>query len=60
MQSILPKQKFFLAAAIVLGMGLSLAEPAYAAGSNMPWEGPLTKFFSLLKGLWPRFLAQLL
>ena len=37
MQSILPKQKFFLAAAIVLGMGLSLAEPAYAAGSNMPW-----------------------
>ena len=50
MQTILPKRKYYLAAAIVLGIGFSLAEPAYAAGSNMPWEGPLTQILQSIEG----------
>ena len=50
MQTILPNRKYYLAAAIVLGIGFSLAEPAYAAGSNMPWEGPLTQILQSIEG----------
>lgn len=40
-------------AALTLGLGLSilcLASPAYAAGSGMPWEGPLTQILSSVEG----------
>ena len=43
MMTILPKQKYFAGALLAIGLGLVMSEPAYAAGSNMPWEAPLTQ-----------------
>ena len=40
-------------AVLTLGLGLSilcLASPAYAAGSGMPWEGPLTQILASVEG----------
>ncbi|MGB6229472.1 MAG: TrbC/VirB2 family protein [Litorimonas sp.] len=39
------------AAALALGLAmLTLAGPAHAAGSGMPWEGPLTQILSSVEG----------
>jgi len=38
MKTILPKQK------------LLLSEPVYAAGSNMPWEAPLSQILQSIEG----------
>jgi len=50
MKTILPKQKYYLAGAMATGLALLLSEPAYAAGSNMPWEAPLTQILQSIEG----------
>ena len=50
MQSILPKQRYYLGAALAAGLGLMMSEPAFAAGSNMPWEAPLTQILQSIEG----------
>ena len=50
MTTILPKQKYFAGALLAIGLGLILSEPAYAAGSNMPWEAPLTQILQSIEG----------
>ena len=50
MTTILPKQKYFAGALFAIGLGLIMSEPAYAAGSNMPWEAPLTQILQSIEG----------
>jgi len=50
MTTILSKQKYFAGALLAIGLGLVMSEPAYAAGSNMPWEAPLTQILQSIEG----------
>jgi type IV secretion system protein VirB11 len=48
-------------AAAVLGIGaLCLPEPALAAGSNMPWEAPLTAVLESIEGPVARIIAVII
>ena len=50
MMTILPKYKYYAAPLLAIALGLLMSEPAYAAGSNMPWEGPLTQILQSIEG----------
>lgn len=44
----------------LLGMSLVLAAPAYAAGSGMPWEGPLDQILQSIEGPVARIVSVII
>ena len=44
-------------AAAIIGIGLLIAGPAHAAGSGMPWEGPLDQILQSIEGPVARIAA---
>jgi len=44
------KLHFPVRTALILGCIVLFAHPAYAAGSGMPWEGPLTQILQSIEG----------
>ena len=49
-----------LRAATAIGMASLLAAPAYAAGSGMPWEGPLDQILQSIEGPVARIVAVII
>ncbi|MEM0985572.1 MAG: TrbC/VirB2 family protein [Pseudomonadota bacterium] len=47
-------------AGICLAIGAALAAPAYAAGSGMPWEGPLDSILQSIEGPVARIVAVII
>lgn len=48
------------ALSLALALGLGLALPAHAAGTGMPWEGPLTQILSSIEGPVARIVAVII
>ena len=46
--------------AAVVAIGLLLAGPAHAAGSGMPWEGPLDQILQSIEGPVARIVAVII
>ena len=46
--------------ALSLALALGLALPAHAAGTGMPWEGPLTQILSSIEGPVARIVAVII
>tara|TARA_R110002126_G_scaffold251653_1_gene394683 strand:- start:16802 stop:17137 length:336 start_codon:yes stop_codon:yes gene_type:complete len=46
--------------AAALAIGLALAAPAHAAGSGMPWEGPLDQILTSIEGPVARIVAVII
>jgi len=46
--------------ALALGGATLLAAPAYAAGSGMPWEGPLDQILQSIEGPVARIVAVII
>ena len=47
-------------AAAIIGLGLLVAGPAHAAGSGMPWEGPLDQILTSIEGPVARIVAVII
>lgn len=47
-------------AAAIIGLGLMIAGPAHAAGSGMPWEGPLDQILQSIEGPVARIVAVII
>ena len=47
-------------AAVAVGLVLVDADPAYAAGSGMPWEAPLTSILESIEGPVARIIAVII
>ncbi|MFN4024174.1 MAG: TrbC/VirB2 family protein [Hyphomonas sp.] len=47
-------------AAVLLGLAAALALPAHAAGSGMPWEGPLDQILLSIQGPVARIMAVII
>lgn len=45
-----PQSQYMLGALLILSTGVVFPETAYAAGSNMPWEAPLTQILQSIEG----------
>jgi type IV secretion system protein VirB2 len=43
-----------------IGIGMILAGPAHAAGSGMPWEGPLDQILASIEGPVARIVAVII
>ena len=52
-----PSLRFALHLAVLMGLMLCVAEPAHAAGSAMPWEGPLESILQSIQGPVARIVA---
>ena len=46
--------------AACIAIGLAVAAPAHAAGTGMPWEGPLTQILSSIEGPVARIVAVII
>ena len=46
--------------AACIAIGLAFAAPAHAAGTGMPWEGPLTQILSSIEGPVARIVAVII
>ena len=46
--------------AAFVGLGLLIAGPAHAAGSGMPWEGPLDQILTSIEGPVARIVAVII
>jgi len=44
----------------VIAIGMALAGPAHAAGSGMPWEGPLDQILTSIEGPVARIVAVII
>ena len=51
--------RILVAAALVVGV-VCLTDPALAAGSNMPWEAPLTSILESIEGPVARIIAVII
>lgn len=62
MKSPLPRltRRSIQALSLALALGLWLALPAHAAGTGMPWEGPLTQILSSIEGPVARIVAVII
>ncbi|MCG8357092.1 MAG: TrbC/VirB2 family protein [Kiloniellales bacterium] len=47
-------------AGLAIGLALAGADPAYAAGSGMPWEAPLTSILESIEGPVARIIAVII
>ena len=45
---------------LALGLTIITAEPAFAAGSGMPWEAPLTQILESIEGPVARIIAVII
>mgnify|MGYP001801720318 FL=1 len=45
--------------AACIGLGILIAGPAHAAGSGMPWEGPLDQILESIEGPGAKILATI-
>lgn len=54
------KLKSTIRTVLTLGSGALLAAPAYAAGSGMPWEGPLDQILQSIEGPVARIVAVII
>lgn len=52
--------KSIIRTAMALGGAALLAAPAYAAGSGMPWEGPLDQILQSIEGPVARIVAVII
>ena len=50
----------FLAAAVAVGLAMLIIAPAWAAGSNMPWEQPLTQILQSVEGPVAKIIAVII
>lgn len=55
-----PERRCILVAATLLGLTAALALPAHAAGTGMPWEGPLDQILSSIEGPVARIVAVII
>lgn len=55
-----PERRCIQAAATLLGLTAALALPAHAAGTGMPWEGPLDQILSSIEGPVARIVAVII
>lgn len=46
--------------AVLIGAGIMIAGPAHAAGTGMPWEGPLDQILSSIEGPVARIVAVII
>jgi len=46
--------------AACIGLGILIAGPAHAAGSGMPWEGPLDQILTSIEGPVARIVAVII
>ncbi len=58
--SVNPHLRPALHVALLAALMLCLAFPAYAAGSSMPWEGPLTSILESIQGPVARIVAVII
>ena len=58
--SVNPHLRPALHVAVLAALMLSLALPAHAAGSSMPWEGPLTSILESIQGPVARIVAVII
>ena len=54
------KQKTYLIRASVIGLASVLSAPAFAAGSNMPWEQPLNQVLQSVEGPVAKIVAVII
>ena len=47
-------------AAAIIGLGMLIAGPAHAAGSGMPWEGPLDQILQSIEGPVARIVSVII
>ena len=50
----------YLAAAFAVGVATLISEPVWAAGSNMPWEQPLTQILQSVEGPVAKIIAVII
>ncbi len=55
-----PERRCIQVAATLLGLTAALALPAHAAGTGMPWEGPLDQILSSIEGPVARIVAVII
>ena len=55
-----PNRRCIKAAATLIGLTAALALPAHAAGTGMPWEGPLDQILSSIEGPVARIVAVII
>jgi type IV secretion system protein VirB2 len=55
-----PTLRTRLAGAAAFALCLALAEPAHAAGSNMPWEQPLQQVLESIEGPVAKIIAVII
>jgi type IV secretion system protein TrbC len=55
-----PNRRCIQTAAILIGLTTALALPAHAAGTGMPWEGPLDQILSSIEGPVARIVAVII
>ena len=58
--SVNPHLRLALHVAVLAALMLCLALPAHAAGSSMPWEGPLTSILESIQGPVARIVAVII
>ena len=58
--SVNPHLRPVLHVAVLAALMLCLALPAHAAGSSMPWEGPLTSILESIQGPVARIVAVII
>ena len=54
------KQKTYLIRASVIALATVLSAPAFAAGSNMPWEQPLNQVLQSVEGPVAKIVAVII
>jgi type IV secretory pathway VirB2 component (pilin) len=54
------KQKTYLIRASLIALALVLSAPAFAAGSNMPWEQPLNQVLQSVEGPVAKIVAVII
>lgn len=50
MRTTIPKSHYLIGTLAILSTAIVFPDTAYAAGSNMPWEGPLTQILQSIEG----------
>lgn len=56
----MPRTRLLHAAALGAAVSTALAAPALAAGSGMPWEGPLDQILASIEGPVARIIAVII
>ena len=60
MKFAIPRERAIVAATIVVGTANLTGSPAWAAGSNMPWEQPLNQILQSVEGPVAKIIAVII